>query len=117
MGLAWLGFGSAVKGGFSEQLPEASLVSDGGECQGQCQVEPGWTCPGQEPISNGGMDTGITLLRREKTPQQWQLQLERRVRICENDSPADPGSVQKEGQGVLQGLEQRFPSSPRRPPQ
>lgn len=32
--------------------------------------------------------------------------------MCESSNPADPRSVEKEGQEVLQAPEQRFPCSP-----
>ncbi|KAF4790093.1 hypothetical protein TURU_144037 [Turdus rufiventris] len=55
-----------------------------------------------EAIRNSGRTSGITYLRRGKLTAQNQLQSERGVRICERSSPADPGSVEMEGQEVLQ---------------
>lgn len=54
-----------------------------------------------------------TYLRKGKNPAQ---QLERGVRICERNSPADTEVRAEEGQEVLRTLELRFPCSLRRSP-
>lgn len=72
------GFGSGrgYKGGFCENLPEASPVSDrAGASSTRFQ---------DRPISNGGSDCGQQI-KKEVTAEE-RLQLERGVRICEGNS-------------------------------
>ena len=62
-----------------------------------------------KPISNGGSASGITDLRRgKKTPAVEQQPERGAVRITTLQTPR---SVKKEGEEVLQALEQRFPCS------
>lgn len=68
------GSGGGYRGGFCENLPEASPVSDRA---GASQLQ-------DRPISNGGSDCGQQI-KKEVTAEE-QLQLERGVRIREVNS-------------------------------
>ena len=66
-----------------------------------------------EPISDSGSASGRTELRREKIVAGTQkLQLERGVRTCERNSPADPQVSAEGGGGDAPGTGAEIPLQP-----
>ncbi|GAB0205507.1 acid sphingomyelinase-like phosphodiesterase 3b [Grus japonensis] len=66
-----------------------------------------------EPISDGGSASGVTQLRKgEKPAVQPQMQLERGVRRCERNSPADTNVSEEGGGGGAPGARAEIPLQP-----
>ena len=66
-----------------------------------------------EPVSDSGSASGMTYLRREKKAAVAQkLQLERGVRTCKSNKPADPKVSEEEGGGDAPGTGVEIPLQP-----
>ena len=112
IGFVWQGFGSGggYRGGFCKKLLEASPGLEREPIPAGSEMDPP---PAKaEPISDSGNASGITFLRRKKSWDRGKRQLERGVRTCKRNNPADTKVSEEGGGGDAPGAGAEIPLQP-----